>query len=99
MDLFQLGNKTYLLAIDYYSKYPEIALLTNTTSGGVVNAKFQNSTRSYYNKSAKELKPLKHGDIVRIQDDNNKCYYRGQRHLTWSTTHNVVCRELIPGNA
>jgi len=188
MDLFQLGNKTYLLAIDYYSKYPEIALLTNTASdtvishvkfmvprhgipeqvisdngpqfssecfclfareygfshttssprypqsngmaekgvrivknlltkaiasgndpylallsyrssppacgyspaellmgrkirnriprlsdhinvcgGGVVNTKFQNSTRSYYNKSAKEIKPLKHGDIVRIQ--------------------------------
>jgi len=25
MDLFQLGNKTHFLAIDYYSKYPESA--------------------------------------------------------------------------
>ena len=45
-------------------------------SGGVVNAKFQNNTRSYYNKSAKKLKPLKHGDIVRVQDDSNKCWSR-----------------------
>jgi len=41
MDLFQLGNKTYLLAIDYYSKYPEIALLTHTTSYTLItNAKY-----------------------------------------------------------
>ena len=36
MDLFQLGNKIYLLAIDYYSKYPEIALFTNTTSDTII---------------------------------------------------------------
>ncbi|KAK2147599.1 hypothetical protein LSH36_545g02000 [Paralvinella palmiformis] len=45
----------------------------NIYGGGVVNAQFQNRTRSYYNESAKELKPLKHGHIVCIQDDNNKC--------------------------
>jgi len=49
------------------NRSPKLSDHINVCGGGVVNTKFQNSTRSYYNKSAKEIKPLKHGDIVRIQ--------------------------------
>ncbi|KAJ8341966.1 hypothetical protein SKAU_G00129500 [Synaphobranchus kaupii] len=36
MDLFQLKGKDYLLVMDYYSKYPEYALLSDTTAEQVV---------------------------------------------------------------
>ena len=37
-DLFHLGAKMYLIVVDYYSKFPEVMLLENTTSQGVINA-------------------------------------------------------------
>ena len=35
-DLFKWDNKDYLLVIDYYSCYPEIALLSSTTSEAII---------------------------------------------------------------
>ena len=35
-DLFHFRGREYLLMIDYYSNYPEMALLTSTTATGVV---------------------------------------------------------------
>ena len=37
-DLFQHKGTTYLLIVDYFSRYPEIAKLTDTTSKGVIAA-------------------------------------------------------------
>ena len=37
-DLFHMGTKTYLIVVDYYSKFPEVVLLDNTTSQGVITA-------------------------------------------------------------
>ena len=37
-DLFYHKGTTYLLAVDYFSRYPEISKLTTTTSQGVINA-------------------------------------------------------------
>ena len=37
-DLFHLGAKMYLIVVDYYSKFPEVMLLENTMSQGVINA-------------------------------------------------------------
>ena len=38
MDLFQLKGKSYLLVVDYFSKYIEIQALSSTTSENVVTA-------------------------------------------------------------
>ena len=35
-DLFQFGGKDYLIVVDYYSKYPEIALLENKAAPCVI---------------------------------------------------------------
>ena len=35
-DLFQFGGKDYLIVVDYYSKYPEIALLENKSAPSVI---------------------------------------------------------------
>ena len=37
-DLFELQGKTYMLCVDYYSKYPDIALLPDTTSRSTIAA-------------------------------------------------------------
>ena len=37
-DLFQHKRTTYLLVVDYFSRYPEFAKLTDTTSKGVIAA-------------------------------------------------------------
>ena len=36
-DLFNLNGREYLLMIDYYSNYPEVALLEETSSKAVIN--------------------------------------------------------------
>lgn len=37
-DLFMLGGNTYLLAVDYYSRFPEVIQLRLTTPQNVINA-------------------------------------------------------------
>ena len=38
-DLFYLNNRHYLLVVDYYSDYPEIALINNKSSDQVITHK------------------------------------------------------------
>ena len=37
-DLFELKGVTYLLVVDYFSRFPEVAKLTTTTSASVISA-------------------------------------------------------------
>lgn len=37
-DLFHFKGKTYMLCVDYFSRYPEVIKLSNTTSKGVIAA-------------------------------------------------------------
>ena len=37
-DLFQLNGEQYLLTVDYFSRYPEVAKLTSTTSAAIIRA-------------------------------------------------------------
>ena len=37
-DLFQLNGLTYLLVVDYFSRYPEVIRLTSTTSKAVISS-------------------------------------------------------------
>ena len=37
-DLFQLKGSTYIIVIDYFSRYPEVIKLKGTTSGHVIDA-------------------------------------------------------------
>ena len=37
-DLFHHKGTTYLLVVDYFSRYPEISKLSTTTSQGIINA-------------------------------------------------------------
>ena len=36
-DLFQLNGSTYLLVVDYFSRYPEVLKLNSTTSKTVIS--------------------------------------------------------------
>ena len=38
VDLFQVGNENYMVFIDYYSKYPEVVKMTQTTSQSIIEA-------------------------------------------------------------
>ena len=38
-DLFQLRRDSYLLLVDYFSRYPEVVKFTSTTSSAVIAAK------------------------------------------------------------
>ena len=59
-DLFAFKNTNYLVAIDYFSRYPEIARLTSTTSQGIILA----------------LKKIfsRHGIPERVRSDNGPQY-------------------------
>lgn len=37
VDLFELNGRSYLLAVDYFTKFPELSLLNSTTSECIVN--------------------------------------------------------------
>ena len=37
-DLFELNKSTYLLVVDYFSRYPEVIQLSSTTSASVISA-------------------------------------------------------------
>ena len=37
-DFFHFKGATYLLVVDYFSRFPEIAKLSNTTSLNIINA-------------------------------------------------------------
>ena len=38
IDLFKLNKATYIIVIDYFSRYPEVVKLTSTTSKSVIAA-------------------------------------------------------------
>lgn len=59
-DLFHLNGKNYLLVIDYYSNFPEIALLSSMTATCVIT----------------HLKSIfaRHGICQTLQSDNGPCY-------------------------
>ena len=59
-DLFHHKGTTYLLIVDYFSRYPEIVRLTDTTSKGLISA----------------LKPIfaRHGVPVVLRSDNGPQY-------------------------
>ncbi|KAL1264137.1 hypothetical protein QQF64_004492 [Cirrhinus molitorella] len=59
-DLFTLDGKNYLLVIDYLSNYPEIALLTNTSSACVIT-----HIKSIF---------ARHGIPQVVCSDNGPCY-------------------------
>ena len=37
-DLFELNRQSYLLVVDYYSRYPEVIKLHSTTSAAIISA-------------------------------------------------------------
>ena len=41
-DLFETDNQTYIITVDYFSKYPEIMALTNTSSKHIKKALKEN---------------------------------------------------------
>ena len=46
VDLFELNHEHFLLSVDYYSKYPEVMLLSHTSSPSVINALKENFARN-----------------------------------------------------
>ena len=37
-DLFEWDNSSYLLVVDYFSRYPEVRKMTSTTSSSIISA-------------------------------------------------------------
>lgn len=82
-DLFHYNGKDYLLVIDYYSNYPEIALLTSTTATSVIT-----HVKSFF---------ARHGIPETVISDNGPCYnckewqqfsqQYGFHHVTSSPQH------------
>uniref|UniRef100_A0A3Q2YZ04 Integrase catalytic domain-containing protein n=1 Tax=Hippocampus comes TaxID=109280 RepID=A0A3Q2YZ04_HIPCM len=82
-DLFHYNGKDYLLVIDYYSNYPEIALLTSTTATNVIT-----HVKSFF---------ARHGIPDIVVSDNGPCYncrewqqfamQYGFSHITSSPLH------------
>ena len=46
VDLFEFNHEHYLLSVDYYSKYPEVTLLSDTSSPSVINTLKENFARN-----------------------------------------------------
>ncbi|KAE8281553.1 Retrovirus-related Pol polyprotein [Larimichthys crocea] len=82
-DLFHCNGKDYLLVIDYYSNFPEIALLSNTTASTVIG-----HVKSIF---------ARHGIPKTVVSDNGPCYnckewqqfanHYGFSHVTSSPQH------------
>uniref|UniRef100_A0A8C6T6T6 Integrase catalytic domain-containing protein n=1 Tax=Neogobius melanostomus TaxID=47308 RepID=A0A8C6T6T6_9GOBI len=82
-DLFHCNGKDYLLVIDYFSNYPEIALLTSTTAANVIT-----HVKSIF---------ARHGIPETVVSDNGPCYncrewqqfsmQYGFHHVTSSPQH------------
>lgn len=60
MDLFHLKGKDYLVVIDYYSNYPEMALLSSTSSSCVIT-----HAKSIF---------ARHGIPHTVMSDNGPCF-------------------------
>ena len=74
-DLFQDGKITYLIAIDYFSRYPEVVSLSSTTSKGVIQA----------------LKSMlaRHGIPATVMSDNGP-QYSSQEFKDFAQDYNFV---------
>ncbi|KAI4891972.1 hypothetical protein NFI96_009139, partial [Prochilodus magdalenae] len=82
-DLFHCNGKDYLLVIDYYSNFPEIALLSSTTASTVIM-----HMKSIF---------ARHGIPKTVVSDNGPCYsckewqqfasHYGFNHVTSSPQH------------
>ncbi len=82
-DLFHCNGKDYVLVIDYYSNFPEIALLTNATANSVIT-----HVKSMF---------AMHGIPETVVSDNGPCYncnewrqfaeQYGFHHVTSSPQH------------
>ncbi|KAJ8359388.1 hypothetical protein SKAU_G00159130 [Synaphobranchus kaupii] len=66
MDLFHLKGKDYLVVIDYYSNFPEMALLANTSSACVIT-----HTKSIF---------ARHGIPHTVVSDNGPCFSSREWH-------------------
>lgn len=60
MDLFHFRGRDYLVVIDYYSNFPEMALLSNTSSASVIT-----HTKSIF---------ARHGIPLTVVSDNGPCF-------------------------
>ena len=63
-DLFNLNNRHYLLVLDYYSHYPEIALINNESSAQVIT-----HMKSIF---------CRHGIPPSVMSDGGPCFASGE---------------------
>ena len=80
-DLFQHKSTVYLLVVDYFSRYPEIAKLTDTTSKGVIAA----------------LQPMfaRHR-IPEVLRSDNAPQYVSQQMTDYATSYGVISSPHYP---